>query len=325
MIDVAPVSRDDRELMKRWSIAIAFVIAFAFAFTRLELLYSHKFFDVTGRAQWIWDPHDLKKGDAIGFYAVRDFDLPPNRYFTKIKIVGDPEYAFWLNGIEIGGREVGQTVSLDEYDVSSIARTGRNRLVVALRSTDGVGGLLAAVDLSAEIANYVVTDGEWKIFRRWSPELILRDPPGQPPLRPMLLGIPPMRRWNYLAVQPGTPAPRTSEIVRPREVFAITAAMQGVKVVEGVAVRSKRELPATVFDFGPTEGRLRLMTEPLPSPLSRVVYVRFTNTREELRYIEGSPTPFVFAPGERTVIDPEKRHFRYALVYGLGRRADVLK
>lgn len=325
MLDVAPVSRDDRELMKRWSIAIAFIFAFTFAFSRLQLLYSHKFFDVTGRAQWIWDPHDLKKGDAIGFYAVRDFDLPANRYFTKIKIVGDPEYAFWLNGVEIGGREVGETASLDEYDVSSIAKTGRNRLVVALRSTNGVGGLLAAVDLSPEVGNYVVTDSSWKIFRRWSPELILRDPAGQKPLRPLLLGIPPMRRWNYLAVQAGTPAPETHEVVRPREVFTMPAALQGVVVVEGVAVRSKRELTGTVFDFGPTEGRLRMMTEPLPSPMSRVVYVRFTNTREELRFIEGSPTPFVFAPGERVVIDPEKRHFRYALVYGLGRSADVLR
>lgn len=45
--------------MRRLTIGIALLFAFVAAFTRLDLLYSHRFFDVTGRAQWIWDNHRL--------------------------------------------------------------------------------------------------------------------------------------------------------------------------------------------------------------------------------------------------------------------------
>ncbi|MEO8035682.1 MAG: hypothetical protein ABI837_14700, partial [Acidobacteriota bacterium] len=147
------MSSADRELARRLVIVLAFVFAFAAAFTSLESLYSHKFFDATGRAQWIWDRHDLARANPIAFFAVADFTLPEHRYYTKIKIAGDPQYTFWFNGKEIGGRLAGEVPTLDEYDVSPLARTGANRLVVGLRSTDGIGGLLAAVDLSPETAN----------------------------------------------------------------------------------------------------------------------------------------------------------------------------
>ncbi|MCU1348230.1 MAG: hypothetical protein JWO56_1260 [Acidobacteria bacterium] len=292
------ISPADRELMKRLSIVLVFVFLFVGAFTKLQLLYSHKFFDVTGRAQWIWDPHPMLTGDPVAFFATREFDLPPNRYYTKIKIVGDPEYNFWFNGKEIGGREVGEEATLDVFDVTSLARDKGNRLVVAARSRNGVGGLIASVDISPETENYLVTDGDWKIYRHWSEELIVRDPKrdasrdprpdpnGEPALRPQLLGEPPMRRWNYLATEPGT--------------------------------------PATVFDFGPTYGRLRL-TIRRPRGASRVVNVRFANAPAELTPVEGTITPFVFAPGETAIVDPETRHFRYAMVYEDAATAEVVR
>ena len=53
--------------------------------------------------------------------------------------------------------------------------------------------------------------------------------------------------------------------------------------------------------------------------------VRFSNSRADLQAIEGSVEPFVFAARERTVIDPEKREFRYVMVYGSEATVDVLR
>jgi hypothetical protein len=334
--DRRSASAADRLLMKRLSIAVAVIFLVMAAYARLDLLYSKKFFNVTGHAQWIWDPHELiaeepfdgpptrQTGKPIAFFAAHDFELPQNRYYTKIKIVGDPQYMVWFNGKEIGGREVGEEAVLDEYDVTPLARTGANRIVVALRSTNGVGGLIAAVDISPETENYVVTGRDWKIFRRWSDDLTLRDPPSFHALRPQLLGEPPLRRWNYLSVQPGKPADVTHEVVAPRGSFPMATALPEVMVVGGVAITVPRPTHATVFDFGPTFGRLRLRIRQ-PSPVSRLVDVRFSNLREELTPVEGSVTPFVFAPGERVIIDPETRYFRYAMVYGDSADVDVVR
>src|SRR5690348_11454597 len=44
----------DRELARRLTIAMLALFAVVAAYSKLDLLYSHKFFDNTGRAQWIW-------------------------------------------------------------------------------------------------------------------------------------------------------------------------------------------------------------------------------------------------------------------------------
>src|SRR4051795_5375703 len=84
------ISAPDRDLMRRLSIVFGLLVLFTFAFSRLQLLYSHKFFDNTGRAEWIWVNPRIASGDPQAFFATTDFDLPPNRYFTKIKLAGDP-------------------------------------------------------------------------------------------------------------------------------------------------------------------------------------------------------------------------------------------
>jgi hypothetical protein len=309
------MSPDDRELARRLGIVLVFVFLFAAAFTRLESIYSHKFFDATGKAEWIWDRHDLARRNAIAFFAVADFTLPEHRYYTKLKIAADPQYTFWFNGKEIGGRETGETTALDEYDLTTLARTGPNRLVVALRSTDGVGGLLAAIDLAPETANYLVTGKQWKIFRQWNPVLPFHDPGGVAYSAPMLLGQPPLRRWNYLTTAPGVLVHETHETIQPIGSTTFATAIPATKISDGIAVTYQRAVSATAFDFSPsTSGRLRLVLKQ-SAPQSRVVSVRFANTREEMRMIEGNVTRYVFAPGETVALDPEIRHFRYAEVY----------
>ena len=307
--------------MRRLSIVFGALLLFTFAFSRLELLYSHKFFDNTGRAEWIWVNHRIASGDPQAFFATKDFDLPPNRYFTRIKIAGDPEYTLWFNGRESGGRRMGDQPTLDAYDVSELAKTTGNRIVVALRSPNGVGGLIAAVDVAADFQNLAVTDASWHIVRRWTPDLIVRDP--QSKEAPLRLGRPPARRWNYLelAKRGFTIPPR--KIIPPSSSFTFNTALASVDIVEGVAVAVSKKTIGTAYDFAPMTGRVRL-TIAGDSNVSRAIKVRFANERSELMTIEGPVEPVVFAPGERTIIDPVVRRFRYVMVYGGGVRAEAV-
>jgi hypothetical protein len=222
--------------MRRLTIVLIVLLTTTFALSRLYLLYSHKFYDVTGTAEWISDKHRLAAGDPLAFFAVRDFELPSNRYYTKIKIVGDPEYTLYFNGVEIGGRRVGEDRWLDVYDVTPFAKTGRNRIVVAMRSDNGVGGLIAALDIAPDYQNMVVSGRDWKIYRQWSDRLLLADVPSIASRPPMLLGRPPMRRWNYLERRERSLATPPQKIVPPKNVSTMIGALPEVRVINGVAV-----------------------------------------------------------------------------------------
>lgn len=310
--------------MRPLTIGVLAIFVLVAAFTRLELLYGHKFFDVTGRAQWIWSPHRLSRGSPVAFFATRTFDLPPARLFTRIKILGDPEYTLYFNGNEIGGRRVGEEHALDLFDVSALARDRANRIVVAVRSPNGVGGLIASVDVAPELQNLIPTGAEWTIVRQRSPGLLQSDPAPAAVTAPMLLGSPPARRWNYLSRRDGVTSPAIREAVAPRDRFEVLTALPDIAVVGGVAVSTSRATPASVFDFGPVKGRARL-TLHRDRNVAHNVNVRFSNSRADLLSIEGSVDPFVFAAGERTVVDPEAREFRYVMVYGSEASVDVVR
>jgi hypothetical protein len=387
-----PIAPDDLALLKRLTIVIVVGALLLSAFHHLNLVYSHKFFDVTGRAEWIWAPTDVSPGvatvmrargsveprrgplasirnriaslgndlkevaalapvhdgrfdsalarqtlrdlftrddrpmaareDPLAFFATHNFDLPASRYYTHIKVVADPEYTLYFNGHEIGGRRVGEESRLDVYDVSALARTGRNRIVVAVRSTNSVGGLIAAVDLSPEVANYVVTDASWRIATALTPDLLQRDPVRVE--KAVVIGEPPIGRWNYLELQELPLETTPTQIAAPKSSFSFLTALPEIRDASGTTIVSQRRERATAFDFGEIDGRLRL-TRLYNVHLPAVVNVRFANAPQELRPIEGPVRPFVFAPGEATVSDPEVRHFRFASVYGRPARVEVLK
>jgi hypothetical protein len=138
------ISPDDRELMRRLIVVLIFITLFTAVFSHLYRIYAKKFYDLTGRAKWIWAPHRINRNEPVVFWATRDFTLPEQRRYTQIKVLGDPEYVLYFNGQEVGGRRVREDRHLDFFDVSPSARTGRNRIVVAVRSVSGVGGLIAA-------------------------------------------------------------------------------------------------------------------------------------------------------------------------------------
>ena len=317
------ISASDRDLLKRITIVLAFVLFFTAAFSTLNRIYSHKFLSTTA-AQWIWAQHRISSNEPVAFFAVRDFDLPEKRYYTRLKIAGDPEYTLYINGREIAGRQVGEERTLDLYDISSLVKTGRNRIVVAMRAPQGVGGLIASIDIAPEIANWVVSDGSWKIFRRWHPDLVVKDPPGLRAESPIVHGPPPVGRWNYLTLAKQEIVPRPSTLVAPRESFPMLALMPAIRTRSGIAVAVAERARATAFDFGFTRGHVRLIVEHERS-VNRLVKVRFANTRNELGYVEWNLRPIVFAPGERVVTTPEAHNFRYVMVFGRGVRAEVVR
>src|SRR5260370_11035065 len=143
----------DHSLARRLTIAVLAIFAFVAAYDRLYLLYAHKFFAITGRAQWIWARHEISRNIPVAFFATHNFDLPPNRQFTRIKIAGDPEYALYFNCTHVGVRRMGEQPSLDVYDFSKLARDRGNRLVIAARSANGVGGVIASIDINDDYKN----------------------------------------------------------------------------------------------------------------------------------------------------------------------------
>lgn len=324
------INARDRDLLRRLTVVVIVILVFTAAFAHLERVYSEKFHGITGRAEWIWAQHRMSSNDPVAFFAVREFVLPASRYYTHLKVVGDPEYTIYLNGRELAGRlligrrKTDADERLDLYDISQLVTTGRNRIVIAVRAPQGVGGLIASIDLAPENQNWLVTDPQWKIYRWWHPELLRRDPPGLEWEAPQIVGSPPAGRWNYLEVASRTPAAAAALSLPPRDSFDVIGYLPTIRTRGGVAVAGAERARATAFDFGFTKGRLRL-TRQRTHFASRVVNVRFAFARHELGYVEWNMRPIVFAPGETTVTTPESHEFRYALVFARGVGAEVVK
>jgi hypothetical protein len=324
MTGVDSINPADRALMKRLTIVVAFLFAFTAAFAHLERMYSHKFFGITGQAQWIWAQHRMSSNEPVAFFASRDFDLPERRLYTRLKLLGDPEYTVWVNGREIAGRRVSGEGRLDLYDISELVKTGRNRILVAVRAPQGIGGLIASIDIGPEAQNWIVSDGNWKIHRWWQPELPVRDPAVDHSEPPQLVGEPPVGRWNYLKVTEQTIDPPPAAVIPPRDVFEVIGLFPAIRTRSGIAVAGADRARATAFDFGFTKGRLRLSLAK-PGLASKVVPVRFAYLRNELELIEWNLRPIVFAPGETVVTTPESHSFRYAMAFRRGVGAEVVR
>jgi hypothetical protein len=307
----------DSTEVRKLTIALAALFLFTAAFSFLHRTYSGKFLDVTGRAQWIWAQHPMSANVPVAFFAARDIDLPAHRVYTHLKVAAEPEYTVYVNGREVAGRKAGvEETTLDLYDISELVKTGPNRLVIAVRAPQGLGGLLASVDIAPETENWIVTDSSWRIYRQWSPELLLRDIEGSWQ-QPKIIGSPPIGRWNYLTGVPRAFALPSSASLRAVEAFPVMGSIPTIRNEGGVAVAGAARARATAFDFGFTKGRVRLTIHDKIG-VSRAVNLRFANARDELELLERNMRPVVFAPGEHVVTIPEPHSFRYLMVFGRG-------
>jgi hypothetical protein len=318
----ASIASRDLVLIRRFTALALFVLCLTAAFAFLLRFYSRRFESFTGPARWIWASHQISRNEPVVFFAARDFDLPPTRHFTHLKVFADPEYTLYFNGRQIAARRSGNEQHLDVYDVSAQARTGRNRVLVAVRSTNGVGGLIGSLDIANEVENFVVTDRGWKIFRVWNDALPVRDAGSA--RAPMILGVPPLGRWDFLAPKNAAFDPPQQRVIEPKQAIEFRATLPTVRIVEGVAVATQRAVRATAYDFGPTAGRVRftLIGE---NPVPPVISYRLANVPEEFKVVESRTRSTAFAAGERSVTEPEAHRFRYVIVFGGKARAEVVQ
>lgn len=299
-----------------------FLLCLTAAFSGLFRFFTQRFEDFTGQAEWIWAPVQISRNMPVVFFATRDFPLPPGSKFLHLKLFAEPEYTLWFNGRELASRRDRGENALDVYDLTGLARPGKNRIVVAVRSRNGVGGLLASVAVAGENQNAIVTDETWRIFRRWNDALPIRDVGHA--RRPMLLGEPPLGRWHYLRPRAAPFDPPFTRVLEPKQTIDYVARIPDVKIVEGVAVATKESIRATAFDFGFTRGRVRLLltgNQPVPP----VVLYRLANVKEEFGVVESAVLSTPFGAGERVLTEPDVRSFRYVIVFGERARAEVVQ
>jgi len=308
--------------MRRFTIVVLALLGVTAGFSYLLRFYTRRFDNYTANAKWIWASTQLSRDEPVVFFAAREFMLPETRNYTHVKIFADPEYTLFFNGRQIAGRRVYESRDLDVYDVSALARTGRNRIVVAVRSTNGVGGLLATVDIAPEAENIVISDASWRIFRRWNDALPVRDV-GKAE-RPMIVGEPPDGRWDFLRTVPAAFDVPAKQVIEPKRTIDFRGAIPAVRIVEGVAVATSQRERATAYDFGFTAGRVRL-TLVRDEPVPPVVLFRYANVAEEFRVTEARTWSTPFGAGERSLTEPESHNFRYVIVFGGRARAEVVQ
>jgi hypothetical protein len=338
-----------QSVMRRWHwsvlLAVAFgsVIALTLAI-RGARWAAARWGGVTGGAQWIWVAHERRAPQPLAFYLARDFPLAaPLPASARLLVQGDPEYIVYLNGQRVGAGGWLPGDRVDVYDVASLLRQGGNRLIAELRSADGGGGFLASLVDGGSGHALVVSDGEWRAFRRYRLGLVR----GWLPVAPFFAagglranavsaagsgaaalswGRPPIGRWGRIT--PGWRRPLFAELTAggPGLYAAATTLFQPPAVSRLAADGSM-----VLFDWGrEVTGYLELEPGyepgldpdlvPPPPDLQRTALV-WTGDQPPQPIGTGlePSAELVLMPSAHVWLDARLRRFRYALVAGLPR------
>ncbi|MBW3563974.1 MAG: hypothetical protein KY459_04555 [Acidobacteria bacterium] len=309
-----------RSSLRKWLGFGALALAAFVSFTSLRGFYERKIHTLTGNAQWIWMDRPIIDQEPVTFFATKNFRVPAKARGAVIRIGADPWYTLYLNERQIGAGGWAGRQAIDQWNVSDIIRREDvNRIVVACRSAEGVGGLIVSIDFGPMMGAMVVSDTDWRIFRRRTEDLLVRDPDeGE---RPIALGPPPVGKWNYPSLAVRQVEPTVTYTRTAVSAMAVEGALPDIEVIAGVAVAGSRHVPGTLFDFGrEVVGRPRLILEPGPA---RAVPVRMALERSELDEVV-APV-MISTADEETVVDlPEIRAFRFLMVYAEGIDAAVV-
>ncbi|MCM2313841.1 MAG: hypothetical protein NDJ92_01640 [Thermoanaerobaculia bacterium] len=300
-----------------WFRAAGIVFVAAAIVSFFSGFYRAKYRGSTGEARWIWPDRKLSLGTPVAAFAVKEFEVPLNPPFVRIKIACDPEYTLYFNGTVVGRAIAGSASMLDVYDVTPLARQGKpNRIVVAVRSANGVGGLIASVDYAPIRENDVVSDGSWRFVAEWRDSLPEKDE-GLRTMPVRELGVPPFGPWNDLELRPReliASSPARIEPVAKRE---LSVPVRRLRVAGGVAIATSETEPATAWDFGEFSGRCVLDAPAGDAAEPRLLRIRYAGRLDELLR-EGAVREIALAPGERAVMDPTLVSARWVAVIGSG-------
>lgn len=253
-------------------------------------------------ACWIWADVSLRDPQPVAFLAVREFELATVPGKAWLKALADESFVLFLNGAYIGAGTYTAQAPLAGYRVEHLLKKGTNRLVVELRSVRGVGGFLAnlLVDDEGGLGRpVVVTDAQWKVFRRderrnWTAGAPLA---GGEPVR--VWHQPPTGRWRLEESVDDLPIPFQGKARRLR--------ISGERVGSSGPMRRLYEWPEVV------EGFLFLA---LPSREAPPALAWFGEERPD-SMARPADELLIFLPGQRLWRDRHPRRFKYLLLIGL--------
>lgn len=280
-------------------------------FVALWRHYADQTYPLLNRAEWIWAHHDMKADEPLVFFASTNFELPERRSFTKIRVAADPLYTLYFNGVEVGDGGWSLEPGLDEWNVSELAITGVNRIVVSVRSERGVGGLIASVAIHPMFEGIAATGPEWRIHGRWDPTILSADTAEATP--PRVLGKPPWGPWDFPELHVRERRTGAHYVHNPLSSRLEETGRPVIQLVSGVPIAGIEKARATTFDFGQTvHGRLSLEME---GPTSdQLVRIR-TGTSPEHLAEDVWPLEIAIAPGEKRITIPGDRGLRYLSVF----------
>lgn len=314
-----------RQIFRRWSsrrpivffAATALVSFLAIGVERGFGLWRAQWAPAYG-ACWIWAPGPTDAHEPVGFFLAREFEI--ERLLPAwLSITADESYSLSLNGRHIGADHYREDGQVDRYEVTDMLRVGRNRLVVEVRSSRGIGGLLSSlVEETADGSRraLLVTDEHWQVFRRFSPSWYRAETlsGGE---RPRVWERPPTGRWRLadaaadrpLPFLPGERARRRGPVrVRHRHGSGWIALSQG----------PRRRFPhignQVLLDWGEeVEGYLFL---DLPETENPPALLYFGDEPPDPEH-QPPDEVMIFIPGQQQWRDLNPRRFRYVLLVGI--------
>lgn len=280
--------------------------------------FDAKFHTTTGDAEWIWTWNWISRQKPVVFFASKNFRVEETAPYVRLQVASDPMYTVFFNEVEVGGGRWRDSGTIDVYDVTDLAVEGTNRVVIAVRAPDGVGGLISSIDTGPLQQNIVFTGQDWKITHQWSRELLVRDPPDA--VAPRALGKPPFGRWDFPPEVDRRRYEAGGYVLHPTTRGTAAVALKRIAVVGGVAIAGREDVEATVWDFGMVTGRPRIVVAPGEEGV-----IRFRTVSDLSHLNDGAdPEALVVAKGETIVTDPSPRTFRYVVALDRIEDAEVL-
>lgn len=274
----------------------------------------------TAGAQWIWiaaeDP--LR---PVAFHAAKEFDLPRPPSAARLLVLADEEAVVFLNDSPVAAVRYVDHRSVRAYDVQTLVRRGRNRLLAELRSSRGVGGFLLRLEVTdAQGRREIVSDSTWEIHRR---QLAARSTGPQSPAAiesPRVWGFPPVGRWALPWRVHEQPTILQQTATSPSE----PARRYRVKTEGGQwqdLAKTDRSSPALGSQISFDWGRevvaylaIRLPQETADQPPISLLFADSELPRARQR----RPDAYLLAmPGQTVWLDAAPRRFRYLTILGL--------
>jgi hypothetical protein len=159
----------------------------------------------TRNAAWIWSPEAEPGKAPVTFLAIHDFHLAYPATAARLLVQGDEEAHVYLNGEPIALYRYLESDALASIEVARFLLPGENRIAVELRSSQGMGGLLLALEVTGREHLWFGTDASWRIVRELGEQTLVAGTPLPEAEPARVLSLPPAGRWGRPVAGPEQP------------------------------------------------------------------------------------------------------------------------